>query len=121
MVAAAKAAGQTSALIDRLTLDEARLSGIADAVEKIGALPDPVGRQIAAFERARLGADAVDEDAPEAPARSVQGWLGSGLACGVVGLLALGPPARVDAGLVHVLEGRRIFGHLTPDENLVAA
>ncbi|GBU16558.1 MULTISPECIES: glutamate-5-semialdehyde dehydrogenase [Methylobacterium] len=50
-VSAAKAAGQTSALIDRLTLDEARLSGIADAVEKIGALPDPVGRQIAAFER----------------------------------------------------------------------
>ena len=36
-------------------------------------------------------------------------------------LLALGPPARVEAGLVHVLEGRRIFGHLTPDENLVAA
>ncbi|GEP05656.1 glutamate-5-semialdehyde dehydrogenase [Methylobacterium oxalidis] len=50
-VAAAKAAGQTQALIDRLTLDEARLAGIADAVEKIGALPDPVGRQLAAFER----------------------------------------------------------------------
>jgi glutamate-5-semialdehyde dehydrogenase len=50
-VAAAIAAGQTSALIDRLTLDEARLAGIADAVEKIGALADPVGRQLAAFER----------------------------------------------------------------------
>ncbi|WP_336488174.1 glutamate-5-semialdehyde dehydrogenase [Methylobacterium nigriterrae] len=50
-VAAAQAAGQTPALIDRLTLDEARLAGIADAVEKIGALPDPVGRQLAAFER----------------------------------------------------------------------
>ncbi|HEV7438691.1 MAG TPA: aldehyde dehydrogenase family protein, partial [Methylobacterium sp.] len=50
-VAAAKAAGQTSALIDRLTLDETRLAGIADAVEKIGALADPVGRQLAAFER----------------------------------------------------------------------
>jgi branched-chain amino acid transport system ATP-binding protein len=37
------------------------------------------------------------------------------------GLLAMGPPERVRAGLVHVLEGRRIFGHLTPDENLVAA
>ncbi|GGO50760.1 branched-chain amino acid transport system ATP-binding protein [Roseovarius pacificus] len=36
-------------------------------------------------------------------------------------LLALGAPARVAAGLVHVLEGRRVFGHLTPDENLVAA
>ncbi|MEA1831780.1 glutamate-5-semialdehyde dehydrogenase [Methylobacterium durans] len=50
-VAAAKASGQSAALIDRLTLDEARLAGIADAVEKIGALPDPVGRQLAAFER----------------------------------------------------------------------
>ncbi|AWN38402.1 glutamate-5-semialdehyde dehydrogenase [Methylobacterium radiodurans] len=50
-VAAAKAAGQTQALIDRLTLDEKRLEGIAAAVEKIGALPDPVGRQLAAIER----------------------------------------------------------------------
>ncbi len=44
--------------------------------------------QIAAFERARSPAAA--DDTPEPPARSVQGWLGSGLACGVVGLLALG-------------------------------
>ncbi|MBB3712625.1 branched-chain amino acid transport system ATP-binding protein [Limimaricola variabilis] len=36
-------------------------------------------------------------------------------------LRSLGAPARVDRGLVHVLEGRRVFGHLTPDENLVAA
>lgn len=36
-------------------------------------------------------------------------------------LLDMGPPDRVAAGLVHVLEGRRIFGHLTPDENLIAA
>lgn len=50
-VAAAKASGQTQALIDRLTLDEGRLSAMADAVAKIGALPDPVGRQLAAFER----------------------------------------------------------------------
>ena len=33
----------------------------------------------------------------------------------------LGPSARVDRGLVHVLEGRRIFGHLTPEDNLLAA
>ncbi|KQP42981.1 gamma-glutamyl phosphate reductase [Methylobacterium sp. Leaf104] len=50
-VEAARAAGQTQALIDRLTLDVVRLNGIADAVAKIGALPDPVGRQVAAFER----------------------------------------------------------------------
>ena len=36
-------------------------------------------------------------------------------------ILQLGAPERVAAGLVHVLEGRRIFGHLTPDENLIAA
>lgn len=50
-VDAAHKAGQTQALIDRLTLDKGRLEAIADAVAKIGALPDPVGRQVAAFER----------------------------------------------------------------------
>ncbi len=50
-VAAAEAAGQPRSLIDRLTLDDARLSAIADAVGKVGALADPVGRQVAAFER----------------------------------------------------------------------
>ncbi len=50
-VEAARTAGQTQALLDRLTLDAKRLDAIADAVAKIGALPDPVGRQLAAFER----------------------------------------------------------------------
>ena len=36
-------------------------------------------------------------------------------------ILNLGAPERVSLGLVHVLEGRRVFGHLTPDENLIAA
>jgi branched-chain amino acid transport system ATP-binding protein len=34
---------------------------------------------------------------------------------------ALPPHARVHLGIVQVLEGRRVFEHLTPDENLVAA
>jgi branched-chain amino acid transport system ATP-binding protein len=34
---------------------------------------------------------------------------------------ALPPQARVQRGIVQVLEGRRVFEHLTPDENLVAA
>lgn len=34
---------------------------------------------------------------------------------------SLTAPARVKLGIVHVLEGRRVFEHLTPDENLVAA
>ena len=33
----------------------------------------------------------------------------------------LEPAERVRAGLVHVMEGRRVFDHLTPRENLVAA
>jgi len=36
-------------------------------------------------------------------------------------LLPLGAAERVGKGLVHVMEGRRIFEHLTPDENLYAA
>lgn len=36
-------------------------------------------------------------------------------------ILSLPPPDRVALGLVHVLEGRRIFEHLTPDDNLLAA
>ena len=36
-------------------------------------------------------------------------------------MLALDPPDRVRLGLAHVLEGRRVFVHLTPRENLSAA
>lgn len=36
-------------------------------------------------------------------------------------VLALDPPERVRRGLVHVLEGRRVFEHLTPAENMLAA
>ncbi|MEZ2722301.1 ABC transporter ATP-binding protein [Paenalcaligenes hominis] len=36
-------------------------------------------------------------------------------------ILPYGAPKRVGMGLVHVMEGRRIFGHLTPDDNLLAA
>ncbi|SEK28547.1 ABC transporter ATP-binding protein [Ectothiorhodospira marina] len=36
-------------------------------------------------------------------------------------ILPLSPPKRVASGLVHVLEGRRIFEHLSPEDNLLAA
>lgn len=36
-------------------------------------------------------------------------------------IVPLGAAQRVAMGLVHVMEGRRIFGHLTPDDNLIAA
>jgi glutamate-5-semialdehyde dehydrogenase len=40
----AKAAGLSPAMIDRLTLNPARLKGIARAVEEIAALPDPLNK-----------------------------------------------------------------------------
>jgi glutamate-5-semialdehyde dehydrogenase len=43
--------GQTAAFIDRLTLTEAGVESIAQAVEDIAALPDPVGRVLATFTR----------------------------------------------------------------------
>jgi glutamate-5-semialdehyde dehydrogenase len=36
--------GVGSAMLDRLTLDTARLTGIADALREVAALPDPVGQ-----------------------------------------------------------------------------
>ncbi|MBX6425813.1 MAG: ABC transporter ATP-binding protein [Variibacter sp.] len=36
-------------------------------------------------------------------------------------IAGLPAPERVRLGIAHVLEGRRVFEHLTPDENLVAA
>lgn len=43
---AGKASGLSAAMLDRLRLDEGRLGAIADAVEDVAALPDPVGREI---------------------------------------------------------------------------
>jgi len=42
----ARANGLTAAMIDRLSLDDARLEGIAAALEAVAALPDPVGQMI---------------------------------------------------------------------------
>jgi len=45
-VAAGEANGMTAAFLDRLRLDPQRLAGIADAVEQVASLPDPVGQVI---------------------------------------------------------------------------
>jgi len=50
-IAEARANGQTEAYIDRLALDGARIDAIADGVAAIAALPDPVGKVLATFER----------------------------------------------------------------------
>ncbi len=41
-----RAAGLSAAMLDRLRLDEVRLGAIAEAVEAVAALPDPVGMEI---------------------------------------------------------------------------
>jgi len=50
-IAAAQANGTGKAMLDRLKLDHARLAGIADAVDAVAALPDPVGQVIDTAER----------------------------------------------------------------------
>jgi glutamate-5-semialdehyde dehydrogenase len=47
----ARAKDVSPALIDRLTLTSARLEAIAKAVDDIAALPDPVGRVLASWQR----------------------------------------------------------------------
>jgi len=45
-MAAGEARGLSGAMLDRLKLDEARLAAIANSVEAVAALPDPVGEEI---------------------------------------------------------------------------
>ena len=45
-VAAAKKAGQPTAMIDRLTLTPKRLEGMAESAEQIAAQPDPIGQTL---------------------------------------------------------------------------
>jgi glutamate-5-semialdehyde dehydrogenase len=47
----ARAKNLSVALIDRLTLDPARIEAMARGVEDVAALPDPVGRVLATFTR----------------------------------------------------------------------
>ena len=45
-MAAGEARGLSGALLDRLKLDAGRLAGVADAVEQVAGLPNPVGQVI---------------------------------------------------------------------------
>ncbi len=47
----AKAQGVDGAFLDRLALDEGRIDAMARGLDEIAALPDPVGRVLAVFER----------------------------------------------------------------------
>ena len=48
---AAKRAGTSAALLDRLALDPKRLASVAKGLDDIAALPDPVGRVLAEWTR----------------------------------------------------------------------
>ncbi|MGN8117259.1 glutamate-5-semialdehyde dehydrogenase [Labrys sp. 22185] len=50
-VADALARGQIASYVDRLTLDEKRVAGIATAIREVAAQPDPVGRVLASWTR----------------------------------------------------------------------
>ncbi|MBL0968931.1 MAG: glutamate-5-semialdehyde dehydrogenase [Brevundimonas sp.] len=50
-VARARASGLSEALIDRLSLTPARVEAVAAAVAEVAALPDPVGRELARWDR----------------------------------------------------------------------
>jgi glutamate-5-semialdehyde dehydrogenase len=50
-LAAAEQAGRAGAFLDRLRLDEARVAAIAQGLEEIAALPDPVGTVLARWTR----------------------------------------------------------------------
>jgi glutamate-5-semialdehyde dehydrogenase len=50
-LSAAKAAGMSSALQDRLLLNDARIEAMAKGLDEIAALPDPVGAEIERWQR----------------------------------------------------------------------
>ncbi|KAA3500143.1 glutamate-5-semialdehyde dehydrogenase [Rhizobium rhizogenes] len=50
-LAAADTAGLAASFVDRLTLNEARIAGIAEGIRSVAALADPVGEVIAAWDR----------------------------------------------------------------------
>ncbi|MDX8325571.1 glutamate-5-semialdehyde dehydrogenase [Agrobacterium tumefaciens] len=50
-LAAADNSGLAASFIDRLTLDDSRIAGIAEGIRSVAALADPVGEVIAAWDR----------------------------------------------------------------------
>src|SRR4029434_5486507 len=50
-MAEAKAKGLSAAMLDRLMLDAKRVEAMAKGLEEIAALPDPVGRTLAEWDR----------------------------------------------------------------------
>ncbi len=62
-LAAARDAGLSSAMIDRLTLTPARIDAMIEGVRQIAAMPDPVGRELSSSTH-RLGMKIVKRSVP---------------------------------------------------------
>src|SRR5277367_2833655 len=50
-IEAAKAANMATPMVERLTLNDARIEAMAKGVEEVAGLPDPVGRELARWSR----------------------------------------------------------------------
>ncbi|MEY3896357.1 MAG: hypothetical protein RLZZ214_1877, partial [Verrucomicrobiota bacterium] len=50
-LAAGKEKGLSTAMLDRLMLDEKRIEAMADGIDQVATLPDPVGQVLDAWER----------------------------------------------------------------------
>ncbi len=109
-------AGLSSAMLDRLMLDAARIEGIASGLESVAGLPDPVGESIKAwtqpsglrFERVRVPLGVVGiiyESRPNVTADAGALCLMSGNAC----ILRGGSEAAESSRAIHaaLLEGLR--------------
>ena len=118
-VAAAAARGTAGSFIDRLTLTPARIEAMAQGVEDIAALPDPVGRVLATFTRPNglqiervatpLGViGIIYESRPNVTADAGGLCLKSGNAC----ILRGGSESFATSGLIHacLVEGLRAAG-----------
>src|SRR6187200_241186 len=118
-LADARDKGQSGAFIDRLVLNPERLEAIAEAVESIADLPDPVGRVLARFERPNglkiervatpLGViGVIFESRPNVTADAGALCLKAGNAT----ILRAGSDSTFSSGLIHecLVEGLRAAG-----------
>jgi glutamate-5-semialdehyde dehydrogenase len=88
----AKANGQTGAFLERLTLTPARIEAMAQGVEQVAALPDPVGEVIARWRR-HNGLEIRQERVP----------------IGVVAIIYESRPnVTIDAGILGVKAGNAV-------------
>jgi branched-chain amino acid transport system ATP-binding protein len=73
------------------------------------------------YDYVSLAIKGVSLAVPKGGMVALLGANGAGKSTTLKSISGLMPQDRVKLGIAHVLEGRRVFEHLTPDENLIAA